>query len=263
MKDAPVTWLYALLRADKRPALGRLPRGPSGCAAPRLVDAGGGLWLLVSDAPLDVFGDAPLNARLSDLDWVSACALAHEAVVTSARAKARALAPMKLFTLFRSEARALQFVDRDRRRLLRVLERVEGCAEYGVRLLWDQAKAKARAEAQVHRAGAGAKGGAGFLARKSQLRQVASALDEGARTAAAALFEELEALAESARRRAEVEGLAEGSRLLMDGVFLVKESRGARFGARLKSAARALEREGYSLSVSGPWPPYHFVVDAA
>jgi hypothetical protein len=35
----------------------------------------------VSDAPLESFGEAPLANRLSNLDWVSRAAVAHNAVV--------------------------------------------------------------------------------------------------------------------------------------------------------------------------------------
>ena len=40
-------------------------------------------WLVVSDVPLDRYGEAAINAKLSDLEWVSRAAVAHEAVVES------------------------------------------------------------------------------------------------------------------------------------------------------------------------------------
>ncbi len=262
-KPEGIIWLYCLLKSAKKPALGKTPPGPPEAEAPRLLDAGGGLWLLVSDAPSITYGEAPLNARLSDLDWVGECALAHEAVVTHARGKVKSVAPMKLFTLFRDEARALTFVTSDRKRLERVLSRVEGCAEFGVRLSLDQAKARAHAEAEAAKRAPAASSGMGFLARKQAMKQAAVNLDVRGQQEASSLFASLEEVAQAARRRPEVEGLSEGTRLLMDGVFLVQDDRAAAFRKKAQAAERALQREGFTVTLTGPWPAYHFVVDAA
>jgi hypothetical protein len=85
-----------LIAAIRRPALPRVPAGLPGTGPVRLLDVNGGVanarrisrrpakqWLAVADAPLARYGEASINRRLSDLDWVSRAALAHESVVES------------------------------------------------------------------------------------------------------------------------------------------------------------------------------------
>ena len=101
------TYVYCVVAAARRPAVTRA-RGVAG--AVRLIEQGraGSLkkWLVVSDVPLDRYGEAAINARLSDLDWVSRAAVAHEAVVESF-STAAAVVPMKLFTMFSTPQRAV------------------------------------------------------------------------------------------------------------------------------------------------------------
>ena len=53
------------------------------------------------------------------------------------------------------------------------------------------------------------------------------------------------------------------SRLLLDAAFLVAHARRASFRAAAERAAARLGRDGYDLTLTGPWPPYNFVGDPA
>src|SRR2546422_9809885 len=90
------TYVYCV--ASGRPSLPRAARGLPGAGKPRLLDAGGGLWLVVADAPIARYGEAAIARGLKDLEWVAQCALAHEAVVE--RVSAKATPPVKPLTLF-------------------------------------------------------------------------------------------------------------------------------------------------------------------
>jgi hypothetical protein len=138
------TYLYCLVRADREPGLAGVPPGLPGCSPPRLLAAGGGLWLVVSTAPLSQYGAEEIQSRLSDLSWVSDRALAHEAVVEhfTGVTEAAAVLPLKLFTLFSSGERALAYVGENRERIDRSLDRVAGRVEWGVRVRLDDARAR-------------------------------------------------------------------------------------------------------------------------
>src|SRR5262245_10714788 len=103
------TYVYCAVQAGRRPAMRRGLRGLPGAEAPRLLEAGERVWLAVSTVALDQYGAQPIEERLRDLDWVSRCAVAHEAVVEAA-ARSGPVVPMKLFTLFSSDARAVAHV---------------------------------------------------------------------------------------------------------------------------------------------------------
>src|SRR5688572_21175677 len=103
----------------------------------RVLEAGKGLWLIVSSVPADEYGEDALERGLQDLDWVGRQALAHEAVVERFLTSPAVL-PMQAFTLFTSDDRAVEHVTGDRARILRILKRVEGQVEWGLRLTWDE-----------------------------------------------------------------------------------------------------------------------------
>src|SRR6476661_2910186 len=134
MPDA--TYVYCLVAANRRPSLARTPRGLPGAGPVRLLEIERGLWLAVADVPLSRYGAEPINAHLGDLAWVSRAAVAHERIVESFSG-ALAVLPMKLFTIFASDQRAAAHVRDDRRRIARILRRVSGRTEVGVRVLFE------------------------------------------------------------------------------------------------------------------------------
>src|SRR5207253_1798117 len=85
-----------------------------------------------------LYGSEPIERGLRDLEWVALRGAAHARVVEFFARRVTTL-PMKLFTLFTSDARAVAHVTDDTARVRRVLARVAGHEEWGVRLLLDAA----------------------------------------------------------------------------------------------------------------------------
>jgi len=257
---APATYLYCAVQSARDPVRGtrasKPPRGLPGTGPLRALDAGGGVWLVTSAAPLDRYGGEAIDARLADLDWVSRCAVAHDAVVEHF-ARAHAVIPMKLFTLFSSDERAVAHVGRTRRKLARLFARVAGREEWGVRLLLDERRALAPRAAPVTAAS-----GTEFLARKKAAKDARQAIVASAITEADAVFAALSARADDSRRRTPaVEGAT--SRMVLDAAFLVARAEARAFRAAVAQAVRPLRARGLDLVLTGPWPPYHFVADGA
>src|SRR5689334_11126905 len=134
---APLTYVYCLVADKRRPSTRRRPGGLVGIGPTRLLRIGErGLWAVVADASPSLYGEEAVNARLRDLEWVSRAAVAHEAVVESFL-KSAAVLPMKLFTLFTNDARAIDHFSRQERTIAAALERVAGHDEWGVRVMLD------------------------------------------------------------------------------------------------------------------------------
>jgi hypothetical protein len=231
-----------------------------GGGAVRAIKADGDLWLIVSSVPEREYGEAALKKGLQNLDWVSRRAVAHEAVVEHFLT-APAMLPMQLFTLFTSDERTLEHVARQRAQINRILTRVRGNVEWGLRLTWDEQAARDRVERQHARGKTKARGGAGvaYLARKRDLLDVNKKQLAGAQRAATRLYRAMSREATDARRRTSTERAAPGSRLLLDAAFLVP-SRGARaFRSALRRHSAPLEGSGIVVSLTGPWPAYNFI----
>ncbi len=250
------TYVYCLIAADRRPILRRAARGLPGTGAIRLIDVDRGLWLVVADAPLDRYGAEAINAKLSDLDWVSRLAVDHEAVVEAFITTAKAVLPMKLFTLFSTDQRAKDHIANERRRIDAVLKRVARRVEWGVRVVLDRNKALAKSGVSKV---APPSSGISYLARKKGQRDAASELAERARLVVSGLYEDLARNAALARRRPAREVPVPDGPLLLDAAFLVTQARSVRFRTLAERHARALSRTGYRVTVTGPWPPYSFI----
>lgn len=209
---------------------------------------------MVSDAPLDRFGEEQVGAYLADLQWLSRAAVAHEAVITSLLARSDAVVPMKLFTIFASDERAVAQTLADWTRVERALRRVTDQVEWGVRLSLDernQAKPAAPAKAAS---------GVDYLRAKRRIQAAAVEQGQNHRRQVTATLRALSAIATDAKRR-EIMNASDDKRLLMDAAFLVSRKRTLRFRTTVKRHARALARSGYQVQLTGPWPPYSFVED--
>ena len=258
MKKEKGTYVYCVVAADRRPRLARVPAGLPGAGPVRLLDVENGLFMAVADLPLDRYSEAAINTGLASLDWVSRVAVAHEAVVESFIASTAVL-PMKLFTIFTADERALAHVRGQRARIAGLVRRVANQQEWGVRVVLDRALAAALPKNKKAPARAGS--GVSYLAQKKAHRDASKELASRARETVAGLFDRLGARAGDAKRRAASDLPVEGGPLLLDAAFLVPRARAASFKALAARESRSLARQGYGLTVSGPWPPYTFVQD--
>ena len=260
MTDAngTATYVYCLLSARGSPLRARGPRGLAGTGPVRALDVDDGLRLIVADAPLSRYGSEPIEQHLRDLGWVSSCAVAHERVIEHF-ARHGTVIPMKLFTLFAGDERAVDHVRRSLKRVRRVLTRVSDREEWGVRLRLDEQRALRQRTATAARAPAAA-GGTAFLLRKQRERQAVQNVARDARIEADRLFTALAHRADDARRQTPSQA-GTGVSVALDAAFLVPTKRAAAFRAAVKSAAATLEPRGFDVTLTGPWPPYNFVGD--
>ena len=135
MPNHSAVYLYCVVSSARRPAVARAPEGLAGATRPEAHEAGRGLWVIVAEAPLAEYGPGNLEPKLQDLDWVAATAVAHEAVVEHfSRLSTATVIPAKLFTLFSSLDKAIADVASRRASIARVMKRIAGSEEWGVRV---------------------------------------------------------------------------------------------------------------------------------
>lgn len=246
-------YLYCLVQARKAPSLARVRGGVPGAGPVRLVDAGRSLWLIAADVPLAQYGEEALEGGLRDFEWVSRCAIGHEALVESFIG-ATAVVPMKLFTLFTTDTRAVAHVSRRRRTIDRTLARIANSQEWGVRVTQSVKSTAGPGPAATSRRSSGTD----FLRRKQQARQAVRDHAERAQAAASRYFLRLKAHAREARRLPRAP--APGTRApLLDAAFLVKTTGAAGFRSTVQRMARELAPLGCEITLTGPWPAYNFV----
>ena len=248
------TYIYCLVESPRKPSATKVPRGLPAATVPEFIDIGRKLWAVSAEVPLSEYGAGQLDERLKDFNWVAGIAIAHEAVVERfASAKGTAVVPMKLFTMYSSRDRASDDLASRRREIDRVLKRIRGCREWGVRVT------RAVATATQPKIDATSSGTA-FLSAKKRVRDEARSRLQYASDAAEDTFVILAKLAREAHRR---EAPADATTPpLVDAAFLVSDARQARFKTAVKRAAKTCRDAGAALVLTGPWPAYNFVQTA-
>ena len=241
-----MTVLYCLVHSDN-PVTAPRASGLPGAGAARAVPLDGGLTAIV--ATLDITPEA-INARLADVDWVSQAAIGHEALIESVMQSAATVLPMKLLTLFSSDARLVKDLAAQRKRLAQAAAHVAGCREYGLRIV-------AAGPDGVTETAARPSSGLAFLEQKKQARDATR--DRASRRAAFArdAFESLAGAARDAVQRPIAADEIE--RPLLDAAFLVGPRDTAAFATASDRLAASAEAAHCAFRLTGPWPAYHFV----
>ncbi|MBX3471551.1 MAG: GvpL/GvpF family gas vesicle protein, partial [Planctomycetes bacterium] len=251
----PATYVYCLVAAERRPGFRDVPRGLPDLGPPRLLGVSVGLWAVVADAPAGRLDAAAVERGLRDLEWVAARAAAHEAVVE--RWLDEAVVPLRLFTLFRDDASALEHLRARAEDVRAAAAAARGCREWTLRVLVDPARARVAARARADEAATAeataSSAGQAFLERKRRERDAQRAASADVRAEARSA---VEALAARARRTFVDPAPAAAERLVAEATFLVPRAGEPGFLGEAEAACARLEAVGCEGRLSGPWPPY-------
>lgn len=244
-------YVYCIVRRARRPAHAGLSEGLPGAGQVSVDALEQGLWIVTAPVPLAQYGPGALEPALRDLEWVSTVALAHQGVVEHfARQRGASVVPMKLFTMFSTAERARSALRNQTPQLRRVFERIDGCEEWGVRVMQRPSPGPVPRTSKPQT-------GAAFLASRKHARDLAASAAREAAAAAERAFASLSKVAREQRRRpAASDG---GAAPLLDAAFLVPFRSRGRFHSAAERMAHDVARTGGQMTLTGPWPPYSFV----
>jgi hypothetical protein len=248
-------WVYGVLGGDDTEALPETVAGVVG--APVEVVRAGGLAALVSEVPLEQFGDEALRANLEDLRWLEAVARAHEAVLETAMG-AGTVVPVRLCTIYRSRERVTGFLAEQSEGMRASLETLRGRSEWGVKLFARNAGGDPAAGAEPPEGGA-------YLARRRQERDARDQARRAGEEAARRVHERVQRVAVASRINSPQAPEAHGreARMLLNAAYLVADERHDALGEAIEELVAELEPENLDVELTGPWPPYNFLTAAA
>ena len=228
--------------------------------------AAGGLAALISRVPAAEFAVEPLTRNLNDLAWLERVARAHEAVLDAALGLST-IVPLRMCTLFESDAGVREMLERQRDPLSEALAALDGRFEWAVKVLVDRdrvmdaARPHSRETAEAAPVG---EGGA-YLQRRRSERGVREAAGRVAADTAQQIHARLQDWAIDARTRPPQNRELSGheGEMVLNAAYLVERDRTdelRRLVAELEEHHREL---GARIELTGPWPPYNFVADDA
>jgi hypothetical protein len=256
-------YVYGVSTADAAP----LPEGLVGVdhkfPVTRVTDRG--LSAIASAVSLDDFGQEALEARLDDLAWVQAAALAHDEVLRRAL-PCGPLIPFRFGTVVHDEDAVRALLDRGRADFEQTLARLAGHREWGVKLLRHTDVVAERIAAHSEQVRgldsrlAAMSEGAAYFARKRRdgvLRDELEAFTarqvdawQGRLTACA----RVEATVTTKAQRA-----GDAPETVLNRAYLVAEAGEQQLHSVVEDIAAEAGDLGFELVLTGPWPPYNFV----
>ncbi len=221
---------------------------------------------LVSSVPRAEFGSQPLHRNLNDIGWLERVARAHERVLDAAL-QASTVVPLRLCTLYETDDGVRQMLERERAALTSALRRLEGQAEWAVKVLVDEQRLMRAAQASSEPNGAGdqeldgqGEGGA-YLRRRGLERQHRGAAEALASEVAQEVHVGLQswaidAVTQQAQNR-ELSG--HQGEMVLNAAYLGARDRVDELRALVAEFEARYRDLGVRIELTGPWPPYNFV----
>ena len=209
----------------------------------------GDLQAVTADVDRADFEARALEEHLEDLVWLETTVRAHHHVVDTV-GHAHVVAPLALATVYFDDDRVREVLEAGRPAFERVLDRLAGRGEWGVKAFAPPAR-RAQQEERP-------RSGAEYLrARRRALRE-GNDSQEAAINAAERFHEAAEALASDSRRHRLQDASLSGSSdpMVLNGAYLVAEADAEAFRELVESWAG---RSEVRLELTGPWVPYSFV----
>ena len=242
-------YLYAISRDLAPEAL----TGVGGLmGAPLHVVSHRGLDAVVSDVPLAEFGELALKQNLENLSWLERVARGHDEVVHAAAA-AGPVAPMRLATMCLDDDGVRARLDEWHDALHGVLDRVEGRAEWSVKVLVPPPE-------PATAAASGTGSGVAYLQQKRAEQQEREHRLARTSNIGEQIHQDLASITVASRLLSpqDPQLTRYAGTMVLNGAYLVDIAAGDRFQRRVRELAAAHPEA--RIESGGPWPPYSFAV---
>ncbi|MET8689912.1 GvpL/GvpF family gas vesicle protein [Streptomyces sp. NPDC004732] len=250
-------YVYAVCRPLAAPLAADLT-GVGGEPPRQLVH--GDLVALVGPVPERDFAEKPLRGHLEDLDWLSGTARAHQRVIDALTTVTCPL-PLRLATVFRDDSGVRTMLEDGAERFHRVLERIDGRVEWGVKVHMESD----HVDNEVSAESGGAVSGRDYLRRRRSRRTAQEANWQRAEDFAQALHERLAGRADGSRLHApqNSELSRAPGRNVLNAAYLVSRTHSEEF-VELVDRTKGDEHgtSGLRVELTGPWAAYSFTGDA-
>ena len=253
-------YVYAVCRPF-RSALQSQLTGVAGAPPKQLTHHG--LVAVVSTVPEADFAEEPLRAHLEDLDWLTATARAHQQVIDALTAVTTPL-PLRLATVFRDDSGVRTMMEAREEDFRRVLDRLEGRVEWGVKVYAETEPAASAPPAQTGRPEPqAALSGRDYLRQRRMQTRAREDVWQSAAAFAGRLHEKLSAFAEDSRLHAPQNASLSGAsgQNVLNAAYLVPRADSEEF-------VELVDREkddapGIRVELTGPWAAYSFTGEFA
>ena len=226
----------------------------------------GGIQALVSKVSRTVFSRDSLVQKMADPIWLEKAVRIHTAIVNAIHSD-RGIVPMRFLTLCKNKEEVERFLQQNASDIECALNSVSGCSEWGVKVYCDNQKLERQVLEQdehiqlLEKQIAELKAGTSFLMKKRKARLAQEALARICNQRIDECHSHLVAFASGVEQVALQKGsIADrANSMVLNNAYLVDDRRSDDFEKMVGWLNQQFGEQGFEVSLSGPWPPYHFV----
>jgi hypothetical protein len=269
MSKEGALYMYAIGRHDRLRKLlagHEVPRGVQHGTPLNLI-AQGELAAVVSEVPLNRFGEGQFEENLKDPMWAAETVMRHEKV-TEFLASKSTVVPLRFGVMYSTSERIRAMLEARASHLKKVLKRLENREEWALTVFVDKKKLhqqmpelSPRLAEMQKRVQSASPGRAYLLEKKLDSLRAAESKTE-ARRVVQAIRSVLEATSESTKDLPirDVESRQDPP-VVGKLSFLLDRTNLKNFRRAAEKLAKQYGLFGFSLELTGPWPPYNFSDD--
>jgi hypothetical protein len=262
-------YVYAIVKDGADGALQDLPQDAMDPLYPVYLFPCGPLQAVVSQVPLEEFGQAQLKRHLEDMGWVEARVRTHQDVLLALLA-AGTVVPMKFCTIYRSEERVREMVREFQEPFQEALEYLDGKQEWSVKVYCAPevlAEKLTQTANETSKELTGQSAGAAYLIRKKRQDAIAEEMERFCDREVQESHDQLVQYAQDAillrlqkqEATQPLEFTRASQKMLLNGAYLVAEEQLEAFQGTVHNLNVRYETYGLTYELMGPWPPYSFV----
>ena len=219
---------------------------------------------VVSYVQMSEFVGEEAELRLQDIEWVAPRAVNHQCAIEKIMEVSPVL-PAQFGVLFSSKDNLEKFVLSNHAAISEFLELISDKNEWGVKVYWDSLQTKQLLKEtefgpQVQQL-AELSEGTRYFKEKQLNSEIEKKVTDRLRSILVDSSTQLSNVSHDARKRKIVidDSSEDGQRMVANWAFLLQTARTDEFMSIIKEINANSSRNGISLRVSGPWPPYSFV----
>jgi hypothetical protein len=226
----------------------------------------GDLTAFISVVPAAQFSPTQFHEALKDTEWLKERILAHDKVLERLRFSYDVV-PFRFGTIYRDTTQAAKALADHCAALGRALDRIEGAAEWGVKLYCDEGALRHQIESESEdiRRLCGLRAQASPGARFFLQKKYDKVLDSESAAAVTKCVEHVRQSLDRCARESVAVAVqppsvhGRSAAMVMNVAYLVAAGTLRKFRRAIATLQRELIVYGFSVELTGPWPTYHFV----
>ncbi len=266
VQDEVVYYLYCITIGGAGDALSGITSGQA-AGLQLIFSEGKKFCAVVRVFPYSEFNEEVIEERLADAGWLEEKARQHQEVIEDVMKTVDfPVIPMKFGTVFNSPEKIVQMFLEQGESMEKTLEYLNGRQEWGIKLYCDQEKLVQEIKQfnpairdMLEKATGGSQSGTAFIMRKKLEERIQIECESEMEKSSSLCYRRLEEISCAARLNKLLSRDVTGEKadMIVNAAFLVDIDRVEDFLAATREIQGNIS-SSFTLSASGPWPPYNF-----